>query len=158
MNWQSKLKRWELDNLKLKTGFLEADFSMKDGDKEAAWKLYVELLTRITTQALPIGSGDEKIALDSIYALFATTRQVLKEQGRECVQFTKLAVIVLNQIVRPFTAKWHPKMLAGDLEKPQECTVFREELVALQMELRKYSRALADLAEVEDLTDLEDIE
>jgi hypothetical protein len=158
MNWKSKLERWGLDSLKLKTGFLEADFSMKDGDKEAAWKLYVELLTRITTQALPTGSGDEETALDSIYSLFATTRQVLKEQGRECVQFTKLAVIVLNQVVRPFTAEWHPKMLAGDLKKPQECLVFHEELVALQVELRKYSRALADLAEVEDLTDLEDVE
>ena len=46
MNWESWLKRWGLDNLKLKTGFLEADLSIKDGDKEAAWKLYVELLTR----------------------------------------------------------------------------------------------------------------
>ena len=63
MNWKSNLERWGLDNLKLKTGFLEADFSMKDGDKEAAWKLYVELLTRITTQALPKDSGDEETAL-----------------------------------------------------------------------------------------------
>ena len=158
MNWKSKLEKWGLDSLKLKAGFLEADFSMKDGDKEAAWKLYVELLTRITTQALPTDSGDEETALDSIYSLFATTRQVLKEQGQECVQFTKLAVIVLNQIIRPFTAKWHPRMLAGDLKNTQECDVFRKELIVLQVELHKYSRALADLAEVEDLTDLEDVE
>ena len=39
MNWESWLKRWGLDNLKLKTGFLEADLSIKDGDKEAAWKI-----------------------------------------------------------------------------------------------------------------------
>ena len=55
MNWESWLKRWGLDNLKLKTGFLEADLSMKDGDKEAAWKLYVELLTRITTPGVAQG-------------------------------------------------------------------------------------------------------
>ena len=158
MNWKSWFDKMGLDNLKLKVGFLEAEFSMKDGDREAAWKLYVELLTRITTQALPTDSGDEETALDSIYSLFATTRQVLKEQGQECVQFTKLAVIVLNQIVRPFTAKWHPKMLAGDLKNEQECLVFRKELVLLHVELRKYTRALADLAGVEDLTDLEDVE
>ena len=162
MNWESWLKRWGLDNLKLKTGFLEADLSMKDGDKEAAWKLYVELLTRITTQALPKDSGDEETALDSIYSLFKTTRQILKEQGKDCVEFTKLAVIVLNQIVRPFTTEWHRKMLVGKLknvpENEQECRVFREELDSLQVELRKYSRALADLAGVEDLTDLEDVE
>ena len=158
MKWKNRLQEWGLDNLKLNAGFLEANFSFKKGDKEAAWKLYVELLTRITTQALPTGSGDEEAALDSIYSLFETTRQVLKEQGKGCIEFTKLAVIVLNQIVRPFTAKWHPKMLAGDLKKSQECIGFREELVALQVELCKYSRALADLAEVEDLTDLEDVE
>ena len=158
MSWKSKLQEWGLDSLKVKTSFLEADISLKDGDREAAWKLYVELLTRITTQALPTGSGDEEAALTSIYSLFKTTRQVLKEQGKGCVEFTKLAVIVLNQIVRPFTATWHPKMLAGDLEISQECDVFREELAVLQVKLRKFSRALADLAAVEDLTDLEDVE
>lgn len=158
MNWKSRLEGWGLSNLKVKTSFLEANISLEDGDREAAWKLYVELLTRITTQALPTGSGDEKSALDSIYSLFKTTRKVLKEQGKDCVEFTKLAVIVLNQVVRPFTAEWHPKMLAGAFECKSECDVFREELKALQRELRKYSRALADLAEVEDLTDLEDIE
>lgn len=158
MNWKSRLEEWGLSNLKVKTSFLEADISLEDGDREAAWKLYVELLTRITTQALPTGSGDEKSALDSIYSLFKTTRKVLKEQGKDCIEFTKLAVIVLNQVVRPFTAEWHPKMLAGAFECDSECDIFREDLEELQVKLRKYSRALADLAGVEDLTDLEDVE
>ena len=158
MNLKNRLKEWGLDGLKVNAGFLEADFSVKDGDRQAAWKLYIELLTRITTQALPRDSGDEETALSSIHSLFETTRQVLKEQGQECVQFTKLAVIVLNQVVRPFTAEWHPKMLAGAFDKKTECDLFREDLEELQVELRKYSRALADLAEVEDLTDLEDVE
>lgn len=158
MNWKNRLEKWGFSDLKVKTSFLEADISLKDADREAAWKLYVELLTRITTQALPTDSGDEESALKSIYSLFKTTRKVLKEQGQDCVEFTKLAIIVLNQIVRPFTARWHPKMLAGDLQDPQECFVFRTELVKLQTDLRKYSSALADLAEVEDLTDLEDVE
>ena len=158
MNLKNRLKEWGLDGLKVNAGFLEADFSVKDGDRQAAWKLYIELLTRITTQALPRDSGDEETALSSIHSLFETTRQVLKEQGQECVQFTKLAVIVLNQVVRPFTAEWHPKMLAGAFDKKTECDLFREDLEELQVELRKYSRALADLAEIEDLTDLEDVE
>lgn len=36
-----------------------------------------------------------------------------------------------------------------------ERSAFREELASLQVELRKYSRILADIAGVEDLTDLE---
>ena len=129
-----------------------AEFSPKKGDTEAAWKLYIELLTRITTQALPLEAGDEKTALESIHSLFKITRQVLKEQGQDCIEFTKIAIVVLNQVVRPFTAKWHPKSIAGDFKCEAECAVFHDELVSLQVELRKYSRALADLAGVEDLS------
>lgn len=158
MNLKNWLKQWGLDSLKINASIVQAEWSPKAGDREAAWKLYIELLTRITTQALPTESGDEKTALDSIYSLFKTTRKILKEQGQNCIEFTKIAVVVLNQVVRPFTAKWHPKSIAGDFEKESECNAFREELKLLQVELRKYSRALADLADVEDLTNLEDIE
>jgi len=61
-------------------------------------------------------------------------------------------------VIRPFTAKWHRKSIAGDFEDETERTVFRDELAALQEELRKYSRMLADIADVEDLTNLEDTE
>ncbi len=158
MDWKTWLKKWELDSLKINARIVGAEFSPKKGDREAAWKLYIELLTRITTQALPLETGDEKAALESIYSLFKTTRRVLKEQGQDCIEFTKIAIVVLNQVVRPFTAKWHPKSIAGDFECESERTVFREELVSLRVELRKYSRALADLAGVEDLTNLEDVE
>ena len=158
MNWKSWLKKWELDNLKINAQIVEAEWSPKKGDREASWKLYIELLTRITTQALPTEAGDEQAALESIHSLFKTTRQVLKEQGQDCIEFTKIAIVVLNQVVRPFTTKWHGKNIAGDFECESECKDFREELALLQVELRKYSRALADLAGVEDLTNLEDIE
>ena len=158
MNWESWLKKWKLDGLKINTQIVEAEFSPKQGDREAAWKLYIELLTRITTQALSTEAGNEQAALESIHSLFKTTRQVLKEQGQDCIEFTKIAVVVLNQIVRPFTAEWHRKSRAGAFECESECDNFRKALTLLQVELRKYSRALADLAGVEDLTDLEDIE
>lgn len=132
------------------------EWAPKAADKDAAWALYIELLTRITTQPLPTEHGDEETALDSVYSLFEITRAVIKEHGRDCINFTKIAIVVLNQVVRPFTAKWHRKSVAGDFENETERAAFREELAALQVELRKYSRMLADIAEVEDLTDLED--
>ncbi len=156
MNFSNWLEKWEMESLKITPPFLQMEWTLKDADKNAAWALYIELLTRITTQSLPIEHGDEKAALDSVYSLFATTRDVIREYGPECINFTKIAIVVLNQVVRPFTAKWHRKSLAGDLEEETERTVFREELAALQEELLKYSRMLADIAEVEDLTDLED--
>ena len=99
-----------------------------------------------------------KTALDSVYSLFGITRGVIKEQVPDCINFTRVAIVVLNQVIRPFTAKWHRKSLAGDFERESERVIFREELAALQVELRKYSRMLADIAEVEDLTDLEESE
>lgn len=139
--------------IKLNAGFAEMEFSPKDPDRDAAWELYVELLTRITTQPLAPDHGDEQTALESVYSLFGLTRQTLKSQGRHCTEFAKIAVIVLNQVIRPFTAKWHGALLAGEFNQPRHRQEFREELAELQVKLRQYSRMLADLAGVEDLTE-----
>ncbi len=149
------LEKSGMTSLKITPPFLQMEWSPKTADKDAAWALYIELLTRITTQPLPTEHGDEQTALDSVYSLFAVTREVIKEQGPDCINFTKIAIVVLNQVIRPFTAKWHRKSLAGDFEQESERAAFREELAALQVELRKYSQMLADIVGVEDLTDLE---
>ncbi len=107
MNWGKWLENWDMTSLKITPPFLEMEWSPSEPDKDAAWALYIELLTRITTQPLSDTDGDEKVALDSVYSLFPTTREIIKEYGRGCIEFTKLAVVVLNQVVRPFTAKWH---------------------------------------------------
>ena len=88
-----------------------------------------------------------------MYSLFALTRQTLKNQGRHYTEFAKIAVIVLNQVVRPFTAKWHGASLAGEFNQPKHRAEFRKELKELQEKLRHYSSLLADLAGVEDMTD-----
>lgn len=149
------LEQWGLSSLKIKLGFLEGEFAPRDADRAAAWELYIELLTRITTQYLPAVDGDEKTALDSVYAIFPVTREILRRQGSGCGEFAKLAIPVLNQIVRPFTAKWHRLSLVGAFQDQRRCKEFRAELGALQQRLRNYTRALAAMAEVEDLTALE---
>ena len=79
----------------------------------------------------------------------------MRRHGRGTIDFAKVAIPVLNQIVRPFTAKWHMEGLAGAFDDADKCNTFREELAALQNELRKYNRMLAEIAGVEDLTELE---
>lgn len=64
----------------------------------------------------------------------------------------------MNQVVRPFTAKWHRKELQGAFSDQSECNAFRDDLQKLQINLRKYSTLLARLAEVEDITVLEKAE
>lgn len=149
------LQKWSLANLKLNLPFLEGEFSPNDPDRDAAWELYVELLTRITTQNLSDQDGDEEAALGSVHALFSITRGILRARGSGAGEFAKLAIPVLNQVIRPFTAKWHKRLLAGDLKSTEGRADFRKELAPLQVVLRHYTRALADMAGVEDLTELE---
>ena len=131
---------------------LNTESNLIDNNRKAAWDLYVEMETRITTQPLHPKHGDEKTALNSVYSLFQTTREILLAQGPDCVVFAKIAIEILNQKVRPFTAKWHRKSLKGAFDKSDECTKFRVELETLQEVLRAYTRTLAVLAGIEDIT------
>ena len=156
MKWKEWLEKWSMTSLKISAPFLEMDWAPKDADKDAAWELYIELLTRITTQPLPKEHGDEATALSSIHSLFATTRDVIKSHGRLCSEFAKIAVVILNQKIRPFTAKWHKSSIAGDFDKPEKREEFRTELKELQEILVTYTQMLGQMAGVEeDLTGLE---
>lgn len=156
MKLRDWLENWDMTSLKIKTPFLDADWNPQTEDKDAAWELYIELLTRITTQPLSKKHGDEKTALDSVYILFPITREIIRRRGRKCESFTKIAIVVLNQIIRPFTAKWHKLSIEGAFNDPKQCKKFRKELEVLQKDLKEYTKMLADLAGVEDLTELED--
>lgn len=146
-----------LVGLKVKTPILEMDWEPSDPDKNAAWDLYVELLTRITTQRLSHKHGTEEAALESVHKIFGLTRTTLKEHGRKAENFTRVAIIVLNQVIRPFTAKWHRLSERGAFADKAQCVEFREELAELQIKLRAYTKMLSELADVEDMTEMEDV-
>jgi hypothetical protein len=152
MKWSEWFGNWSMTSLKVKSSFLEMDFLPNDSDKNAAWELYVDLITRVVTQGLPVKDGDEKAALNSIYNIFELTRDNLKRNGRHCGEFTKISILVLNQIIRPFTSKWHP-IFVRELSVEQKIE-FRVELEALRLAMTSYSKMLADMSDVEDLTTL----
>jgi len=155
MKWKKWLENWDMTSLKINVGFLEMDWTPSEPDKKAAWDLYIELLTRITTQGLGTEHGNESAALASVFSLFSTTREIIKDNGKDCIEFTKIAVVILNQKVRPFTAKWHKISVEGGFENSENCMEFRNELIELQRVLSIYTQMLADMAGVEDLTGLE---
>ena len=157
MKWRKWLENWDMTSLKIKTPFLDMEWKPQDEDKNAAWELYIELLTRVATQPLPAEHGDEETALTSVYKLFGLTREIIRRNGRYCIEFTKIAIVVLNQVIRPFTTKWHKLSLAGAFKDSKQTDIFRKELSALQENLKKYSKMLADMAGVEDLTEIEDV-
>ena len=155
MQLGSLLSNFQLEQVRLGPAWANVEISFDQSDQDAAWELYVEMLLRVVTQPLPSEGGDESTALDSIYALFPVTREILRRRGRSAMSFSKVAIPVMNQVVRPFTTKWHPRSLAGALRDDEKRAEFRQDLEALQSDLRNYNRLLAQIAGVEDLTDLE---
>ena len=155
MQLGSLLSNFRLEKVRLGPAWANVEIAFDQSDQDAAWELYVEMLLRVVTQPLPSEGGDESTALDSIYALFPVTREILRRRGRSAISFSKVAIPVMNQVVRPFTTKWHPQSLAGALGDAEKRAEFRQDLEALQSDLCNYNRLLAQIAGVEDLTDLE---
>lgn len=154
MKIQKLFENWDMTGLKLKLGFLETEWEPQVKDSEAAWEMYVELLTRIATQPLPDNSGMESSALASVYSLFNITRGILRKYGKDSIGFAKIAIIVLNQIVRPFTARWHKLSEEGAFQDQEQCTLFRKELKELQINLKNYMGMLAEIAGVEEISSI----
>lgn len=154
MKFKEIFEKSGFTGLKIKASFLEMEWKPNHADENAAWELYIELLTRVTTQALDKHEGTEEAALESVHSIFKTTRDILKHHGRACVAFSKVAIIILNQIIRPFTSKWHQlfkeKEISDDLRME-----FRDDLENLQIKLISYTHMLAKIASVEDITDIE---
>ena len=155
MKWRKWLEDWEMSSLKINTLFLEMEWSPSGQDGDAAWELYIELLTRVATQKLETVRGGELSALQSIYSLFPITRKIIRSKGRDCSEFTKLAIVILNQKIRPFTTKWHQTLTDESLLSEEVSSEFRQDLEELQVTLEIYSGMLSEMAGVEDLTNLE---
>jgi len=125
----------------------DSEWAPTGADRKAAWKLYVEMRTRIATQPLHFRSGDEETALTGVYQLFAFARKAMTEAGTEGRQFTALTTEVLNRVIRPFTAKWHQRLVDGHLAGEDVKHEFRAELKLLQQRLGPFQTALGRLAE-----------
>ena len=130
--------------------------------KNAAWALYVELATRVATQELDLEYGHIREALDSLYALFGATREILRKEGPAVgmgpATVGGIAVRVRNGAVRPFLAKWHPRLAEWEAARdvrtgaraherawPDEAKC-RGELAKLQKGLEAYAQTLGTIA------------
>ena len=138
----------------------EADFT----ERNAAWSLYVELVTRIAVQSIEVDQGTVREALNSLYSLFGSTREILKEAGPNVGasydSVGGIAIAVLNNGLRPFLSKWHPLLQAWEVKRPTDLSpkeheknwldeaLVRSELAALRADLEKYANALAVISGV----------
>ena len=123
-------------------------------DKDASWELYVELNTKMTTQPFfqmyngnRVGGVNES-ALESIYSIFPETRLILKQYGFLGKQFANLAFEMLNDVIRPFTTKWHRMMVLDIVLK--EKNEFDGDLRRLQVDLAPYVAKFLEMANIKD--------
>lgn len=151
MQWRDLLADWGITKLQLNAGFLQAEFEPRDADRQAAWELYVELATRISTQPLPEFLGDDAKALASLYTLFQTTRDLMRRHGPQAIHFARIGIAVLNRILRPFLTRWHGVINANP--PPAEATrqEFRKQLELVRQDMLQYASVLARIADVEEL-------
>lgn len=106
-------------------GGVSGTWKPDDGEKQAAWEMYVELVTRIVVEKLHPEEGLLREALSSLYSVFGSTRHILREYGPEIAKpkgggnlsFGYLSVTVLNTVLRPVLAKWHPLLLDYESSK-----------------------------------------
>ncbi|MBA3473341.1 MAG: hypothetical protein H0T57_08990 [Rubrobacter sp.] len=106
-------------------GGVSGTWKPDDSERRAAWEMYVELVTRIAVVKLHPEEGLLREALSSLYSVFGSTRQILREHGPEVAKpkgggdlsFGYLSVTVLNTVLRPVLAKWHPLLLDYESSK-----------------------------------------
>ncbi|MDO5972115.1 hypothetical protein Q4Q35_20135 [Flavivirga aquimarina] len=158
---------------KVNLGFLsiETNWEINEIQKHAAWEMYVELATRTATNKLSKDEGLLRETLTSLHSLFAITRDILKKYGSLIatpentgdITFGHLAISVLNKVLRPTLAKWHPILLDWEQQKPIKKSStehesqwefndkLREELNVVRLKLIEYANVLGEVSEVSNL-------
>ena len=144
--------------------FGEMKFAINLEYRRVAWRLFVETLTRVSTQPLGTEDGSLREALASLYSLFSATRELLKNmppsKPTSRITVEMLAVKMLNQEIRPFLSKWHVRLKKFEATGPaveeskwQQNDQCRKELETLRSSLMNYTRAFGELANVANLNE-----
>jgi hypothetical protein len=161
-------------NLKLPfLGDISGEWQPDENERNAAWEMYVELVTRVSVVQLGPDEGLLREALSSLYSLFGTTREILrkygpgiaKPKGNGKLSFGYLAVSVLNGALRPILAKWHPLLKDYEARKPAETSSvewerrwdhaadLRQALEQIRGPLKAYAGLLAEVAQIPPLVE-----
>jgi hypothetical protein len=170
---QAKLKSVKVSLSLPFVGNLEGTWEADQSQQQAAWEMYVELVSRISVQPLSPQQGLIREALSSLYSIFGATTEILRKygpvvaqlQGASSFSFGYVALTILNKVLRPFLSKWHPLLLEHEekrgigvsiavherrWEKYQEVNKELEELLE---GMTNYAGLLAEIADVPHIAD-----
>lgn len=98
---------------------IEGIWEPTECERNAAWDMYVELVTRIPIAQVKPGESSLQVCLSSLYKLFEATREILQKYGPSVARprsegqmsFGYLSVKVLDIILRPFLVEWYPLLI-----------------------------------------------
>ncbi|MEM9892931.1 MAG: hypothetical protein AAF962_18860 [Actinomycetota bacterium] len=155
---------------RLKAPFAEigGEWEVEKAEQQAAWEMYVELATRVSVAPLGADEGLLREALASFYSLYDTTRQILRTYGPEVAKvpttandhlaysFGYLAAWILNGVLRPLLANWHPALEDWEAKRADDVSrreherawdhhdELRDEIEKIRIVLNDYAWILAD--------------
>ena len=145
-------------------GWLSVTLEPNVSETNAAWELYVELATRISSKRFDRKHGSLRAALESLYAIFTQTRIVLRSAGPDVAKsknsFGPFAIRFLTDVLGTFLLRWHEPLRAYEASKPEKIPVtdhervwdrheeFCQELDELREKTTAYVKALAQIAGV----------
>ena len=160
-SFRTILLRFQLEDWRLQEVEIQGlKFISAGHQRRVAWRLFVQITTRVSTQFFPHEGGDEGLALKSLYDLFQLTREALSEMDPTRVASADTvetyALEMLNADLRPFLSKWHPRWEAYAAEKQQSSKwalreEFTSELTLLQGQVEARARGLAIIAGVKNV-------
>ncbi|MDI3404099.1 hypothetical protein [Streptomyces cavernicola] len=129
----------------------ELTFTVNNDSRQVAWRMFVETVTRVSTQPLASDEGVLREALTSIYGLFSTARETLKAArpsapvpGEQTVEY--LAITMLNRELRPFLSQWHPRLREFERAHPESPESDWPDNAACRAELQRVQHAIHDYA------------
>ncbi len=109
-------------SLKLPFVELAGTWVPDEAERNAAWEMHVELIARVAVVELAPDEGSLREALNALYSLFPSTREIfapVRPRGRQPSQGRDLSFgAVLNQGLRPVLTKWHPELAAYEATRP----------------------------------------
>lgn len=154
-------RRIQVDLQSQQVARISGIWEVDDVQARAAWELHVEMVTRISVIELRPHEGLLREALSSLYSIFDSTRAILRKYGPEVARsgtennlsFGYLAVTMLNSLVRPVLAEWHPLLLDHEsLRDDDESPLQHERAWGKSQELRDVLRELRhELAQYAEL-------
>jgi hypothetical protein len=131
---------------------------VSDRERKVAFDIQVELATRVGLQPLGGEDGVLREALTSLYSLFTFIRSRLQDSAEPLPNLEPVAYRLLNDVLRPFLSRWHPRLLAHEQRRPEgtgareyeqswtAAPALRADLAELAGPLREMAAELAEIS------------